>query len=51
MLAHRFAIELMVRAGLPTAHVERIVGDGQRSEVARVRITDAGLRILAKGLA
>jgi hypothetical protein len=47
MLAHGFTIEQMVelvRAGLATAKAERVVAGRRKMEVARVRITDAGLR-------
>jgi hypothetical protein len=50
MLAHGFTIEQMVelvRAGLATATAERMVAGGKTIEVARVRITEAGRRVLA----
>jgi hypothetical protein len=50
MLAHGFSIDLMVElvnAGLATAQTERMVAAGERIEVARVRITEAGRRALA----
>ena len=43
--AHGFAISDMVelvRAGLATAHAERVVAGSRKLKVARVRITDAG---------
>ena len=48
MLADGFTIEQMVelvRAGLATAHAERVVAGGKRLEVATLRITDAGRRV------
>jgi hypothetical protein len=51
MLAHGFTLELlvdMVRAGLATAHVERMVSGKRKVEVTRVKITDAGRRALGK---
>jgi hypothetical protein len=51
MLAHGFSIELMVdlvRSGLAIATAERIVAGRHKFEVARVRITEAGLRMLAE---
>jgi hypothetical protein len=50
MLAHGFTIPQMVeliRAGLASAHTERVVAGGQRREVAYVKITEAGRRALA----
>jgi hypothetical protein len=50
MLAHGFRIEQMVelvRAGLATATGERVVAGSRKMEVARVKITDAGRRVLA----
>jgi hypothetical protein len=50
MLAHGFTIPQMVElihAGLATASAERIVAGRRTIEVARVRITDAGLQSLA----
>jgi hypothetical protein len=38
----------LVRGGLATATSEHIVAGGREHEVARVRITDAGRRVLAK---
>jgi hypothetical protein len=52
MLAHGFTIPQMVelvRAGLATATAERVVAGSRKIEVARVRITDAGLRALTEG--
>ena len=49
-LAYGFTIEQMVeliRAGLPTAHTERVVAAGRTVEVARVSITEAGRQALA----
>jgi hypothetical protein len=37
----------LVRAGLATAHSERVVAAGRTVVVARVRITEAGRRALA----
>jgi hypothetical protein len=51
MLAHGFSIDLMVelvRDGLATAKAERVVAGRRTIEVARVRITDAGRRVLAE---
>jgi hypothetical protein len=50
MLAHGFTIPQMVelvRAGLATATGERVVAGSRKMEVARVKITDAGRRVLA----
>jgi hypothetical protein len=49
MLAHGFTIEQMVElinAGLATASTERVVAEKRKIEVAWVRITDAGRRML-----
>jgi hypothetical protein len=49
MLAHGFTIEQMVeliRAGLATATAERVVAGGQKREVARLRVTEAGRWVL-----
>ena len=49
MLAHGSTIPQMVefvRAGLATATVERVVDGARTFEVARVRITEAGLWVL-----
>jgi hypothetical protein len=51
MLAHGFSVEQMVdlvRAGLATAKAERVVAAGLTAVVARVRITEAGRRVLGK---
>ena len=49
--AHGFAtadIVELVRAELATATAERVVAGSRKFEVATVRITDAGRRVLAK---
>src|SRR5262249_32820572 len=49
MFANGFTAEMLlelVRAGLASAHAERMVADGKMSEVARVKISDAGWRAL-----
>jgi hypothetical protein len=49
VLAHVFSIDVMVglvNAGTATA--ERVVAGSRKIEVATVRITDAGRRVLAK---
>jgi hypothetical protein len=54
MLAHGFTIPQMVelvRAELATATAERVVAGAERIEVARLRITDAGRKALAKAKA
>jgi hypothetical protein len=38
----------LVNAGLATATAERVVAGSRKMEVARVRITDAGRRVLGK---
>jgi hypothetical protein len=38
----------LVRAGLATATGERVIAGKRAMEVARVRITDAGRRVLEK---
>ena len=51
MLAHGFTIADMVelvRAGLASATAERVVAGSRKMEVATVRITDAGQRMLGK---
>jgi hypothetical protein len=51
MIAHGFTIEQMVelvRAGLATATAERVVAGGRTMEVATVKITDAGRRVLGR---
>ena len=50
MFANGFTAELLielVRAGLASAHAERMVADGKRTEVARVKISEAGWQVLA----
>jgi hypothetical protein len=50
LLAHGFTIAQMVelvRVGLATAQAERVVAGGRTVEVAQVRITEAGRRLLA----
>ena len=45
MIAHGFTVPQMVeliRAGLASAHTERVVAGGQRCEVAYLKITEAG---------
>jgi hypothetical protein len=42
-------IVALVHAGLATVHPERVVAGRKTTEVARVRITDAGRRILERG--
>jgi len=52
MLANGFPIEMLVeliRTGLASAEAERMVEGGKQIEFARVRITDAGRRVLAEG--
>jgi hypothetical protein len=49
MRAHGFTIPQMVeliRAGLASASAERVVAGSRKIEVARVRITEAGRRVL-----
>jgi hypothetical protein len=49
MIAHGFTIEQiveLVRAGLATATAERMVAGNKVMEIARVRITEAGRRVL-----
>src|SRR5262245_51946086 len=49
MFANGFTAEMLlelVRAGLASAHAERMVADGKISEIARVKISDAGWRAL-----
>jgi hypothetical protein len=51
MLAHGFTVELLVelmRAGFATAKGERVRAGGKSIKVARLRITEAGRRALAK---
>lgn len=40
----------LVRAGLVTAHAERVVAGGKKIEVASLRITEAGRRALSSGV-
>jgi hypothetical protein len=50
MFANGFTAELLielVRAGLASAHAERMVGDGKMAEVARVKLTEVGWQALA----
>ena len=50
MFANGFTAELLlklVRVGLAYAHAERMVGDGKMTEVARVKISEAGWQALA----
>jgi hypothetical protein len=51
MLAHGFTVELLVelmRAGFATAKGERVRAGGKSIKAARLRITEAGRRALAK---
>jgi hypothetical protein len=51
MRAHGFTTEQMVelvRAGLATATAERVVAGSRTFEVATVRITDDGRRVLKR---
>ena len=51
MLVHGFTTELLVRLvrdGLASAKAEHMVAGSQRLEIARVKITAAGRRALAK---
>jgi len=51
MRAHGFSIEMLLdllKAGLATTKRERMVDGGRQTDVARVRITEAGRRGLAK---
>jgi len=51
MIAHGFTVPQMVelvRAGLATATPERIVAGGKTTEIARVKITEAGQQVLAE---
>jgi len=50
MFANGFTAELLVelvRAGLASAHAERMVADGRMMEVARMNISEAGWQALA----
>ena len=49
MFANGFTAELLielVRAGLASAHAERMATDGKMTEVARVKISEAGWQAL-----
>jgi len=49
--AHGFSIDMLLdllKAGLATTKRERMVAGGRQTDVARVRITEAGRRALAK---
>jgi hypothetical protein len=51
MRAHGFSIDMLLdllKAGLATTKRERMVDGGRQTDVARVRITEAGRRALAK---
>jgi len=51
LVANGFTIELLLellQAGLASAHAERKIIDGKLTEIARLGITDAGLRVLAE---
>jgi len=48
--ANGFTAELLierVRAGLASAHAERMVADGRMMEVARMKISEAGWQAVA----
>ena len=50
MLAHGFTVEQMVElvhAGLAAAQTERVVAGARKFDVARLRITEAGRRVVA----
>jgi hypothetical protein len=50
MLGNGFPVEMLVeliRTGLASVEAERMVAGGKQIEVARVRITEAGRRVLA----
>ena len=50
MFANGFMAELLielVRAGLASAHAERMVADGRMMEVARMKISEAGWQAVA----
>jgi hypothetical protein len=50
MFANGFTAELLVelvRAGLASAHAERMVADGRMMEVARMKISEAGWQAVA----
>jgi len=49
--AHGFSMDMMVelvKVGLATTKRERMVAGGRQTDVARVRITEAGRQALAK---
>jgi hypothetical protein len=49
LLANGFAVELLldlVRAGLVSVEPERMMAGGRQIEVARVKITEAGRKVL-----
>jgi hypothetical protein len=51
MLAHGFTVAQMVelvRSGVASAAAERVIAGGKTMEIAVVRITDAGQRVLAE---
>jgi hypothetical protein len=51
MLAHGFTVEMLadlVRAGLATGNTDRTIAGGRSIEVAQVRITEAGRRVLVE---
>jgi len=53
MLANGFPVEMLVeliRTGLASAEAERMVEGGKQIEIARVRITDPGRRVLKGAL-
>ena len=50
LLAHGFTLEFivdLVRTGLATAETEHVLAGSRAFEIERVRITDAGRRVLA----
>ena len=50
MFANGFTAELLielVRAGLASAHAERMVTDGKMTEVARMKLSEAGWQAIA----
>jgi hypothetical protein len=50
MFANGFTAELLVelvRAGLASAHAERMIADGKMMEVAGVKLSEAGWQALA----
>jgi hypothetical protein len=51
MLAHEISVEQIVehvRAGLASVTTQRVVAGDRTIEVVRVKITDAGRRVLAR---